>query len=63
MNRVRQKAGTMVTHRVVGDDKPQAKTDEDVPSGFSEDGSGSDGEDDDEPRRRPSDPLGGPAGP
>ncbi|MCH4812962.1 ATP-dependent zinc metalloprotease FtsH [Vreelandella neptunia] len=48
----------------VNDDKPQAKAEDDAPNASGNDASGNDGEeDDDEPRRRPSDPLGGPAGP
>ena len=43
----------------ISDDKPEAKADEQAPNASSDEGE----EDDDEPRRRPSDPLGGPAGP
>jgi cell division protease FtsH len=49
----------------VNDDKPQAKAEDDASSNASGgDASGGDSEEDDDgPRRRPSDPLGGPAGP
>ncbi len=49
----------------VNDDKPQAKAEDDASSNASGgDSSGGDSEEDDDgPRRRPSDPLGGPAGP
>ena len=43
----------------ISDDKPEAKADEQAPNASSDEGE----EDDDEPRRRPADPLGGPAGP
>ena len=48
----------------VNDDKPQAKAEDDASSNASGgDASGGDSEEDDDgPRRRPSDPLGGPAG-
>ncbi|UBR48336.1 ATP-dependent zinc metalloprotease FtsH [Halomonas sp. FeN2] len=49
----------------INDDKPQAKAEDDASSNASGgDSSGGDSEEDDDgPRRRPSDPLGGPAGP
>ncbi|WGI25765.1 ATP-dependent zinc metalloprotease FtsH [Halomonas alkaliantarctica] len=54
----------------VNDDKPQVKAEDDASSSASgsDSSGGSDSgdngeEDDDKPRRRPSDPLGGPAGP
>ena len=43
----------------ISDDKPEAKADDQAPNASSDEGE----EGDDEPRRRPSDPLGGPAGP
>ncbi|TVU88379.1 ATP-dependent zinc metalloprotease FtsH [Vreelandella titanicae] len=54
----------------VNDDKPQVKAEDGASSNASDGDASGDGdsgdngeEDDDEPRRRPSDPLGGPAGP